>query len=130
MVDYHSKSLMALAKERWQETGSPEEVLGWAAMASVVQFASLAFEKRGEWLNGFTKKDKAGLRLKGRNWPFPSSTYYDFPLFHLLECEMGIHFNGLVDFRHVLWWTPVFDESRLQWWTRAVDFCRLEWHKG
>ena len=72
---------MATAKECWREAGSPEEVLGWAFMAIAVQLALLTFEKHGDraWP---VHKDRAGSRLKGRNWPCTSSTYYDFPLFH------------------------------------------------
>ena len=107
--------LTATAKECWREAGSPEEVLGWAFMVIVVQLASLICKKRGEvaWWN----TDKAGWRLKGRNWPFTSPTLW-LSLVSLMKSEMGIHSNGSVDFHC------------LRWWTRAVDFCRLEWCKG
>ena len=97
--------LTASAKEYWWEAESPEEVLSWAFMAIVVQLTSFTFEKRGEMARP-VHKDKAGSRLKGRNWPFTSSTYYDFLFFQLLKSKTGTPFNGSVDFSHLQRWTP------------------------
>ena len=119
--------LTASAKEYWREAGSPEKVLGWAFMVIMVQLASLTFEKHGEMAQPV---DKAELRLKGRNWPFTSSTY-DFLLFHLLKSETGIHSIGSVDFRHLQWWTPCGQQkSPAAVNLCAVNFCHLEWHRG
>ena len=60
-------------------------------MAIVFNSLCITSKNAVQWLNQFTNKDKAGSRLKGRNWPFTSSTYYDFSWFHSLKSEMGIH---------------------------------------
>ena len=82
-----------------------------------------------KWLDRFMNKDKAGSRLKGRNWPFTSSTHYDSPLFHSLKSETGIHSVGSVDFGHLQWWTTVVKKLPAAV-SHAVDFCHLEWGRG
>ena len=55
----------ASVKEYWWEAGSPEEVLGWASMAIVVQLASLAFEKHGEMAWPVHGQRQIGVEVQG-----------------------------------------------------------------
>ena len=76
LVDYHSKWY---EQHRLKNTDEKQkEVLGWDSMAIVVQLASFAFKNAAKWLRQFTYKDKAGSRLKGKNWPIIITNFFFF----------------------------------------------------
>ena len=97
--------LKASAKEYWREARSREEVLIWAFMTIIVQFASPTFEKHDEMAWPVHEQRQCRTEVKGEKLTFHLSYIYDFPLFHSLKREMGIHSSGSVDFRWLQWWT-------------------------